>query len=177
MKKNIKVTGFTIIELLVVIAIIGILAGILYVAIDPAAQVDKSEDAERIVFMNQLSKALDLYALDHDGTYPPYSGWGVHTVGSAGSNKAAFMNDISPYMNVDLDKSFLGPRLNVTNDTVFLYSSPVNTGYRSYGALVRLLHPSNADMQINDGGAHPFYEVGPDVMYCSNKYGTGASGI
>ncbi|PID83397.1 hypothetical protein CSB11_01230 [Candidatus Campbellbacteria bacterium] len=37
--------GFTLIELLVVIAIIGILAGILFVAIDPKAQTDKADDA------------------------------------------------------------------------------------------------------------------------------------
>jgi type IV pilus assembly protein PilA len=37
--------GFTLIELLVVIAIIGILAGILFVAINPAAQTNKAKDA------------------------------------------------------------------------------------------------------------------------------------
>lgn len=37
--------GFTLIELLVVIAIIGILAGIMFVAINPKAQSDKAEDA------------------------------------------------------------------------------------------------------------------------------------
>lgn len=43
MSKSTK--GFTLIELLVVIAIIGILAGILFVAIDPKAQTDKADDA------------------------------------------------------------------------------------------------------------------------------------
>ena len=38
--------GFTLIELLVVIAIIGILAGILFVAIDPAAQTTKANDSK-----------------------------------------------------------------------------------------------------------------------------------
>jgi len=37
--------GFTLIELLVVIAIIGILAGILFVAINPAEQTAKAKDA------------------------------------------------------------------------------------------------------------------------------------
>jgi type IV pilus assembly protein PilE len=46
--------GFTLIELLVVIAIIGILAGILFVAIDPAAQTNKAEDAKA---KSQLSQA------------------------------------------------------------------------------------------------------------------------
>ena len=64
--------GFTLIELLVVIAIIGILAGILFVAINPAEQAKKANDAKRIVFMNQLEKALEMYALDHDGSYPAF---------------------------------------------------------------------------------------------------------
>ena len=47
MIKNQIQKGFTLIELLVVIAIIGILAGILFIAIDPSAQTNKAEDAKK----------------------------------------------------------------------------------------------------------------------------------
>ena len=46
--------GFTLIELLVVIAIIGILAGILYVAIDPAKQTGKANDATKASTLGQV---------------------------------------------------------------------------------------------------------------------------
>ncbi len=46
--------GFTLIELLVVIAIIGILAGILFVAINPKAQTDKAKDANIKSTMTQI---------------------------------------------------------------------------------------------------------------------------
>ena len=46
--------AFTLIELLVVIAIIGILAGILFVAINPKAQSDKAKDANIKATMGQI---------------------------------------------------------------------------------------------------------------------------
>ena len=69
-KKEIQ-KGFTLIELLVVIAIIGILAGILFVAIDPLAQNEKATDAKKIVFVNQLVKALELYKFKHNNNKYP----------------------------------------------------------------------------------------------------------
>jgi prepilin-type N-terminal cleavage/methylation domain-containing protein len=46
--------GFTLIELLVVIAIIGILAGILFVAINPKKQTDKATDSAIASTMGQI---------------------------------------------------------------------------------------------------------------------------
>ena len=61
--------GFTLIELLVVIAIIGILAGILFVAIDPKAQTDKANNAKA---KSQLAQARTQAALVFS-TYGNYS--------------------------------------------------------------------------------------------------------
>jgi prepilin-type N-terminal cleavage/methylation domain-containing protein len=63
MKKTIQ-KGFTLIELLVVIAIIGILSGILFIAINPAEQSAKA-DAVRIANdIKNIEKAFQLTALD-----------------------------------------------------------------------------------------------------------------
>jgi len=59
-------TGFTLIELLVVIAIIGILAGILFVAINPKAQTDKANDAKIKSTMGQIPTQA---ALDNAETF------------------------------------------------------------------------------------------------------------
>lgn len=66
--KSTEKRGFTLIELLVVIAIIGILATVILASLNSARK--KSRDARREADMNQLQKALELYAQDHNGTYP-----------------------------------------------------------------------------------------------------------
>ena len=66
MKKTTQ-KGFTLIELLVVIAIIGILAGILFIAIDPSAQTNKAEDAKR---QSQVASIRTQAALVFSDTSP-----------------------------------------------------------------------------------------------------------
>lgn len=66
-----KNSGFTLIELLVVIAIIGLLAGVVMLALSNART--RARDAKRAADMDQMVKALDLYYLDY-GTYPTETG-------------------------------------------------------------------------------------------------------
>lgn len=61
--------GFTLIELLVVISIISLLSSIVLGSINEARA--KTRDAKRIQDILQVQKALELYAADHDGHYPP----------------------------------------------------------------------------------------------------------
>ena len=77
--------GFTLIELLIVIAIIGVLASIILASLQTARL--KANDAKRLTEMDQVRIALELYALDHSGTYPcddnnascPNTGGGPYT--------------------------------------------------------------------------------------------------
>lgn len=76
---NNKTTGFTLIELLVVIAIIGILSSIVISSLNSARV--KSRDAQRVAFIRELQKALEMYYIDN-GSYPlsggatsPNGGW------------------------------------------------------------------------------------------------------
>ncbi len=63
MYKNRK-PGFTLIELLIGISIIGVLAGIVIVAINPAKQFTDTRDAERYVMIREQQNAIVQYQID-----------------------------------------------------------------------------------------------------------------
>lgn len=60
--------GFTLVELIVVIAIIAVLAGVLVIAINPAALLAKGRDAKRLDDLDALHKAVSLSLADGEVT-------------------------------------------------------------------------------------------------------------
>jgi prepilin-type N-terminal cleavage/methylation domain-containing protein len=81
-----KTDGFTLIELLVVITIIGLLAGIVGVALNNARV--RGRDAKRIGDMRQMVTALEQYLI-HNGGYPTGTG-SADTGGSLLSDPTTF---------------------------------------------------------------------------------------
>lgn len=61
--------GFTLIELLIVLAILGIISVALLATINPVAQFQKSNDAQRKSDLESIQRALELYYQDN-GCYP-----------------------------------------------------------------------------------------------------------
>jgi prepilin-type N-terminal cleavage/methylation domain-containing protein len=61
--------GFTLIELLVVIAIIGILVGVVFVALDPATRFKQARDAVRQNDAQEILSAVKLHQVDNSGSY------------------------------------------------------------------------------------------------------------
>lgn len=61
--------GFTLIELLVVIAIIGVLVGVVFVALDPATRFKQARDAVRQNDVQEVLSAIKLNQVDNNGTY------------------------------------------------------------------------------------------------------------
>ena len=66
-KRNLR--GFTLIELLLVIAIIAILAGVVFVALNPASRLKDARDAVRKSDTEEVLSAAKLNQLDNAGTY------------------------------------------------------------------------------------------------------------
>ena len=62
--------GFTLIEILLVVAAIGILAGIVILAINPGKQLGDTRNAARFADINTILNAVYQYSIDYDGGLP-----------------------------------------------------------------------------------------------------------
>jgi len=92
MTKGKYTKGFTLVELLVVIAIIAILAGALFLVINPAQLLAKSRDSRRMSDLTELNKALSMGVADQKiaiTTIGPLVSTTVGLYGVSGTTTAA----------------------------------------------------------------------------------------
>jgi type IV pilus assembly protein PilA len=81
--------GFTLLEILLVVAAIGILAGIVIVALNPGRQLGDTRDAQRQSNVTTVLNALNQYAIDNSGSLPSDiddDSSSYQMLGTAGSN-------------------------------------------------------------------------------------------
>jgi type IV pilus assembly protein PilA len=62
--------GFTLLEVLLVVAIIGILAGIVIIAINPNKQLADTRNTQRKADVNTIISAVYQYTIDNNGVIP-----------------------------------------------------------------------------------------------------------
>src|SRR5690349_19770752 len=92
--------GFTLLELLVVITIIGLLASVVFIAVEDARE--KGRDARRARDAHEIQNALELF-YDANGQYPSTP------TGALVANLNVSPRDITPYINpIPLDPENTG---------------------------------------------------------------------
>jgi prepilin-type N-terminal cleavage/methylation domain-containing protein len=82
--KNLTQRGFTLIELLVVIAIIGILAGILFLAIDPSGKIDDANVAKVKASLQGVPTAATLHYTGNGYEYTTFCTGNLDSTAVAG---------------------------------------------------------------------------------------------
>lgn len=91
--------GFTLIEILIVIAIVGILAGVVFVALDPLTRFQDARDSSRWDNITEILSAIKLYQVDNKGSLPSsVSGMKnstIYMIGTDTSNCNAYTCDLA----------------------------------------------------------------------------------
>ena len=64
-----KKKGFTLVELIIVIAVVAVLAGAIFVAIDPARRLHEARNARRSSDVNTILDAIKKYQADNNGDH------------------------------------------------------------------------------------------------------------
>ncbi|PIT91377.1 hypothetical protein COU17_01115 [Candidatus Kaiserbacteria bacterium CG10_big_fil_rev_8_21_14_0_10_49_17] len=163
--------GFTLIELLVVIAIIGLLSSSVLAALGSTRT--KARDAQRFTALQEIQKALELYHTDN-GSYPPYVAY--TSSNECGVNWCSLETALSPYIS-KLPRDPAG----LQNTYRYYYDADAGDNYQSYGLMMKVEDASHYARVNNDGGYYNdedccYFEIGPQVGYCSGAYsGSGAN--
>lgn len=148
--------GFTLVELLVVIAIIAILAGALFMVINPAKLLAKSRDSKRISEITELNKAIAASLADGKITKP---------TSNTGVRSSCAIDDVSTdgtgwaggWINLDATgiRSYMGvlprdPKANPNVSPNCYYFAMNTAGDWEINAVLESF--DNASLAINDGG-------------------------
>lgn len=158
--------GFTLIELIVVIAIIGVLAGVLLIALNPAALLAKGRDAKRLDDLDQLYKAFNIALADTEIALTDAANpGGTQAVDGA----AGWVRFTIPTGKTGLSKYVPALPLDPTNDAVtgLVYSFasrdgvPATEGAAGFEFNAVLESQDNVAKMSTDGGNNAnSYEVG-----------------
>lgn len=157
--------GFTLIELIVVIAIIGVLAGVLLIAINPAALLAKGRDARRLDDLDAVNKAMSLSLADGEfllaGTVAvPVSG--TSNVGTAVVDGTGWVVYTTIAGKTGLGKYLSTLPVDPVNDATYHYTFASNGANYEINTVLESVDNATK-MSIDGGNAVGIYEIGTSL--------------
>jgi prepilin-type N-terminal cleavage/methylation domain-containing protein len=143
-----KTKGFTLVELLVVIAIIVVLAGSLFLVINPARLLAKSRDSRRLSEVNELNKAFASALADQQITLPAATTTGNSCAGTTVVTGAGWLGGFTGSLANYIPRLPVDPR-NIVASFLCYYGSVSATGWEIDAVIESL---DNAPAATSDGG-------------------------
>ena len=157
-------SGFTLIELLMIMAVIGVLAGVLFVLINPAEMARRSRDAKRLGDLGIIKQSVDLALADGEELQDT-AGW--VSVGNDNNNFAGMTGfDVGKYLPV-IPQEPINQSVHILSDcSASTDANPRSYQFNSVGGVyaLRLQFESvtNCTKLNEDGNPSDYYELGTD---------------
>ncbi len=156
--------GFTLVELLVVVAIIAVLAGVVIVAINPAALLQKSRDATRLQDVENIHKAMSVALADSEITLAATGTCGTcdSLSGTQAVDGTGWVKFTIPTGKTGLAKYLPALPIDPLNSGANVYTfGGILTGYEINTVLES---PDNSAKMSTDGGnAAAVWEIGTSL--------------
>jgi len=118
-------SGFTLLELLIVIAVLGLLAGIVLIAINPVEQLARTRDSNKKSDITSLGKAIEAYAVLNSKYPNATSTWGRTLINSGELKNLPTNNDPTVCANGFNQNGYCYKKDN--NENAIIYTSLVST--------------------------------------------------
>jgi prepilin-type N-terminal cleavage/methylation domain-containing protein len=179
-KVHMQKKGFTLIELLVVISIIGLLSSVVLASLNTARA--KARDAQRMTDLKQIQIAIEAYhsqngvypAITHNMSYDTNGTNGPIVVGGPSLSQQPGCGHVNrwcllgDYLKEWFPNGLPNDPQGAISTRYYAYSSNTGNSNQTYGLSVTL---EQSPLAANDGGFYAnFFETGPQVSYCMNKY-------
>lgn len=159
-----KEKGFTLVELLVVVAIIAVLAGVLLLAINPVALLQKGRDAKRLEDLDALSKAITLALADGEITLTATGSCSScdSSSGTQAVTGAGFVKFAIPTGKTGLSKFISTLPVDPLNTATNVYTYGATATQYELNAVLESTD-NTAKMSTDGGNAAGVYEIGTSL--------------
>lgn len=143
--------GFTLIEMLVVVSIIALLAAVIFSFIQSTNL--KTRDIKRVSDIKRIQTAIQLYYIDHNGTYPPSGSTAYPDNDWNPELKNALVPTYISKLPVDPANDATNPDVNLIRYYSFFNTYPgVSAKCKNTSVILSSLGETNTKLLVDDCG-------------------------